>query len=515
MTIRIGQGAFCTAVFVCLCLASAGPLFAQGKTARNAQAQNSCPQITKACKAAGFTPGGKKGSRLRKDCIEPILQGQTQPAQGGHALPSVDPAIVSACRSGQSAAATPDLSVPPSVSPGGVHLQLPPTVVNNSDGLRMSDPQPLFTGSALGMQQMPDQQTPILRSSQGLYQLFVTGVVPGQPGGVVSLFTTPDLTKPSLYQTSGVVLTPPVRNLATACKSNGGDSQARYIGMEAVIPAGTPHNLVGFYIADQKCSGKAFYGQLGFATATQDGASWTCHGPTLRGASPSQCKSGKGPAAFNQPTVIKVGNYYYAYFAIPTLPGSGISVARAPVGNGGAPGSWSVMSRGQWTAVSTTTDNVQTITSADLVVPIQGYVTMPWVSYNTYLKTYLMTMVTHDGFYYSKLQSADMDAQRWTAPQLFEPVPGGKNWVQCQVTWENVSFVTPGLGDNYTTGKDGYVVLSIMPGWGCPSKGSRSFALASYSFGVTTPPAPPPIPQPHPLPTPRPAPCRSSQPCQK
>jgi hypothetical protein len=512
MKTNIAHAVFSTALLVCLYLACSAQALAQRKTARKTQAENPCTQITNACKAAGFTAGGGKGSRLRKDCVEPILQGQAQSAQIGRALPTLDPAIVDACRSGQSTPVTSDISVPPSMGPGGVHLQLPPRVVKNSDGLLMSDPQPLFSGPALGMKEMPDQQTPILLSSSGLYQLFVTGLVPGQKGGVVGLFTTPDLTQPSSYQSVGVVLTPPVANLA-ACKSTGGDSQAAYVGLEAVIPTDTPQNLVGFYIADQKC-GTGFYGQLGFATATQDGASWICHGPTLRAGPPNQCGTVKGHIkAFNQPTVIKVGNYYYAYFAIPSLLGPGIAVARAQVGSSGTPGSWQVMLKGQWSTVSNLTDNIPTITAADLVVPMQGYVTMPWVSYNTYLKTYLMTMVTRDGFYYSKLQSANMDTQQWTAPQLFEPVPGGKNWVQCQVTWENVSFVTPGSSNN-VTGKDGYVVLSTMPGWGCPSSGPRSFALASYGFGVITPPPPPPLRGLRP-PPPRPAPCRSSEPCQK
>jgi hypothetical protein len=413
--------------------------------------------------------------------------------------------------------------------------------VSNSDRLMASDPVALFSGTALGMQKMPDQQTPILSGpTPGSYRLFVTGVRPGQPGGVVSIFTTSNLTDASAYQTGGVVLTPTqMKKGGGSCNPMSGDDCADYIGMEAVFAASARGALVGFYIADQNafangqaCPGKNFYGQLGVATSP-NGASWKRLGPTLRGGPvPTSCptKAG-GPLAFNQPTVIKIGSSYYAYFWLPQT--AGIAVARAAAGANGLPGSWSVWSKGQWTAIPTQ-GGVQTIGSAPAILKAGNYVTMPWVSYNTYLHTYLMTMITHDGFYYSKLvasnsqgpSQSDIDAQKWTTPQKFLSVPGAQNWNQCQTTWENMSFITPGASDNHETGKTGLMVLSVVPGWACKSKGLRSFDLASYSFGVSSPPPPPtltqgggrqhPAPSPRPpLRGPRPGPCPSSNPCRQ
>ena len=409
----------------------------------------------------------------------------------------------------------------------------------------MSRPQALFVGDNFGMHDMPDQQTPIL-STQGGYELFVTGVPPGQPGGVLSVFSTPDLTKPSLYHSSGVVLKPPEqkcaprsnKNCANPGQNNVQDCDpvsvtndcADYIGMEAVFDAGSSGGLVGFYIADQQkfvpgnscLFGGAFYGQLGLATAPRADAQWSMQGVTLRGAGlPNTCPTQAGPVAFNQPTVIKIGNEYYAYFALPKQI-QGIAVARASVASNGLPGPWWYRTKGRWALVPIV-NGVATISQADAVVPqvpMSDYVTMPWVSYNTYLRTYLMTMITHSGFYYSKLETgggainAAIDAQKWSTPQIFQAVPGGSNWGPCAITWENLSLVTPGVSDNHTTGKTGFVVLSVVPGWGCRTKGTRSFDLASYSFGVTTPPPPPQIGLPLPIgPAPKPPPVVRPPPC--
>jgi hypothetical protein len=363
------------------------------------------------------------------------------------------------------------------------------------------------------MQKMPDQQTPVLPGpSPDTYELFVTGVRPGagEEGGVLSVFTTSNLTAASAYKSSGVVLTPPQQKLRVgACNPTAGDGCADYIGVEAVFPGPDAGDLVGFYIADQStfatsqpCSGKNFYGQLGIATSQDNGSSWMRLGPTLRGAPvPTTCPTkDAGPVAFNQPTVIKIGDGYYAYFWLPNA--GGLAVARSTVAQDtGLPGQWSLWSSGQWNAIPAVA-GVQTIGKADAVVRMSDYVTMPWVSYNTYLRTYLMTMITHDGFYYSRLITSDqqaapsqndLDAQKWTKPEEFLAVPGGQNWSQCQTTWENLSFVTPGTPDNHTTGKDGLMVLSVVPGWDCASNGERSFDLASFSFGALTPPPPPDV----------------------
>jgi hypothetical protein len=56
-----------------------------------------CKKIAEACEAAGFTKGGASGKGLMKDCLKPIMSGQS--VQGV----AVSPADVSACQAKRAA----------------------------------------------------------------------------------------------------------------------------------------------------------------------------------------------------------------------------------------------------------------------------------------------------------------------------------------------------------------------------------------------------------------------------
>jgi hypothetical protein len=63
----------------------------------NAWAVGPCEQIIQACTSAGFIKGQvKENNGLIRDCVNPIMQGKAV-AGTAHALPTVDPAVVSAC----------------------------------------------------------------------------------------------------------------------------------------------------------------------------------------------------------------------------------------------------------------------------------------------------------------------------------------------------------------------------------------------------------------------------------
>jgi hypothetical protein len=64
-----------------------------------AAAEKPCQQIRQACLDAGFTQGGgKEGTGLFVDCIDPIMQSVAQPAKVSKPLPTVDAQLVSACK---------------------------------------------------------------------------------------------------------------------------------------------------------------------------------------------------------------------------------------------------------------------------------------------------------------------------------------------------------------------------------------------------------------------------------
>jgi len=72
-------------------------------------AQDPCAAIRQLCESAGFVQGAaQSGNGLQRDCVQPILQATPQPRGASRPLPSVDPLLVAACKSGTSEGALPD-----------------------------------------------------------------------------------------------------------------------------------------------------------------------------------------------------------------------------------------------------------------------------------------------------------------------------------------------------------------------------------------------------------------------
>jgi arylsulfatase A-like enzyme len=93
-------------------------------TTTEVQGQDPCEQIKTACLNAGFVAGGgASGNGLKRDCIEPILQGRTHSRKSMNPVPAVDPAIVSACNAqnpslgNKGAVASTQTSAPPTNLP--------------------------------------------------------------------------------------------------------------------------------------------------------------------------------------------------------------------------------------------------------------------------------------------------------------------------------------------------------------------------------------------------------------
>ena len=60
---------------------------------------NACKQVAQACQQAGFVKGDwKKGDGLWRDCVDPIMQGQTSVPGATKPLPAVDAKLVADCK---------------------------------------------------------------------------------------------------------------------------------------------------------------------------------------------------------------------------------------------------------------------------------------------------------------------------------------------------------------------------------------------------------------------------------
>ena len=71
---------------------------AQGKKGDQG-APGPCKEVEQACKNAGFIPGDwKKGDGLWRDCVDPIMQGQTNVPGATKPLPQVSQKAVADCK---------------------------------------------------------------------------------------------------------------------------------------------------------------------------------------------------------------------------------------------------------------------------------------------------------------------------------------------------------------------------------------------------------------------------------
>jgi hypothetical protein len=103
-------------------------------------AATACAQIRTACEAAGFLPGGAPSGRgLKDDCMDPILDGRSQPRNAAEPLPRVDSQWVVECRAQRNHASS-GANAPSEASNAGSEASsngsphLPPPFVTYIDG---------------------------------------------------------------------------------------------------------------------------------------------------------------------------------------------------------------------------------------------------------------------------------------------------------------------------------------------------------------------------------------------
>jgi hypothetical protein len=86
---------------ICIGLALATILVIGMPTSSSSRAEERAPclKIKQACEEAGFKQGAvAEGLGLQVDCIRPIIEGTPQPQSASKPLPTIDTALVGACK---------------------------------------------------------------------------------------------------------------------------------------------------------------------------------------------------------------------------------------------------------------------------------------------------------------------------------------------------------------------------------------------------------------------------------
>jgi N-acetylglucosamine-6-sulfatase len=125
-------GALCVLLAVGLAPPLAA-LAAKGAAKQAAKEEGPCGEVTAACERAGFArQGAGSGAGLQVDCVNPIMQGTSQPKKASKPLPQVDPQVVAACKAsnpafgqGRTPPAAPVAQPVPANSPAVQNAPLP------------------------------------------------------------------------------------------------------------------------------------------------------------------------------------------------------------------------------------------------------------------------------------------------------------------------------------------------------------------------------------------------------
>jgi len=276
----------------------------------------------------------------------------------------------------------------------------------------LADEQNVIPPGSPGLLFVPDEHLSYLRQPDGSYKMWVSG------GGTLG-FTTPDMLRLTSMKTANGVPT-------TVLAPSGPGStafDADYAGAGSVFPAANGTDLLMIYHAENHLFGSThypgtpFYASIGLARSTDGGVSWQREGRILSGHDPQQPSQPATGAGALTPSAIETGGYIYVLFREIDLQSKtqGLAIARAPVASDGAPGSWQKLDEGSFSTPGLGGE----FTPLQLVLDPsdEGDMRQPFVSFNSYLQAFLLTIVGNGGIYFS----TSPDLLTWSAGQIVLP----------------------------------------------------------------------------------------------
>jgi hypothetical protein len=341
------------------------------------------------------------------------------------------------------------------------------------------DQRQLLTVGQYGMADTPDEHLSLLQGS-GTYRVWIAGEIDGHHGSAALLSTADGTTFSPAVESSGKatpVFGPP--------DPPQGDTFDSYYAAPGTVLQIDGSYVMIFHGEDHTWNGTTypmtFYATVGLATSP-DGIHWTTVGPiiTARDRKPAQVPAGSQGAAV--PSAIVAGNYVYAFYTDypdPSSPDGNqpglIQVARAPLAQVTKPSAWTKYYNGSFGQPAASYGNSSSIVA--LPTSSSAPERQAGISYNTYLRAYLLTFVCNQGWFYTTSQ----DLVHWSpAAQFFTaPFPNSKLQVGQEFDWYPTLF-TPGEPSNQTTGKTGTVYYAK----GLWETTSHELYAQSFSFAA-------------------------------
>ncbi len=372
---------------------------------------------------------------------------------------------------------------------------------NPGISIALDEPRQIFhfhQPDSMGLFNVPDMHTAVLRQSDNSYLLWITGNI-GPSGGSIARLSTKDFYH---YENAGPgtpthakpVMTPSCRTSLPRAARRGARARrgmdksdatslisclqnfdADYVGANSVITASNGKDLLMFYEAGNKTRGNDTiphgweYNVMAMARSTDNGFSWKREGVILSGTDPKPThETGATQPGISEPGTVVANGYIYMFYQYipnqssdPEAP-SVIQVARAPVSGDGAPGTWVKYYHGSFSQPGIGGRGSRIVATGEGTActrPVQA-----WPAFSTYLNAYVLTFLCNEGWFFS----TSTDLITWSAPTNFMPM---KMWQHCQPMDWNFIFVTPG-NDAGVIGQTGYVLYAHTDtkGVGCSDR---------------------------------------------
>jgi hypothetical protein len=374
--------------------------------------------------------------------------------------------------------------------------QAPSGIVTASVGITLDSARQVFhldSADAMGLRNVPDMHTCVVRQTDSSYNVYITGVVGVNGDGSTALLSTRDFLK---YQPVVGTRTHAAPVFGPSCPGHPGTDpscwnnyDADYAGANLVFTASNGKDLLMLYHAEERTFGSGppnsltpSWAVLGLARSTDNGASWTREGPVVSGADPKPATNPSNAAVLGvvEPGAIIADGYiyaYYAYFPNPDAADAGppsIQVARAPVSGDGAPGSWTKYYNGAFGAEPGLGGRGSPIITS---APGNSRQAQPWPAFSRYLNAFILVFIDTDGWFFSTSQ----DLVTWSPPINFFNL---KLFQACQPNDDNVVFVTPGNAGQVLD-RTGYVLYAHTPHWGfknCPAVEEHELWIRPFTF---------------------------------
>jgi hypothetical protein len=324
--------------------------------------------------------------------------------------------------------------------------------------LTLGAEQSVLPAGRYGLRWVPDEHMTYLRLPDGSARVFWGGGTTAGPGRTIAMSTRDFRTFEPLVRSSDLAV-----GVLSPSGPGGAAFDADYAGAGSVIRASNGRDLLMFYHAENHLFAgvrypfEPFYASIGLARSPDLGMTWYRAGQIIASSTPHPPGASPREAlGTGNPCAIVFRGYIYLFYldiAPPHTRPDVIHVARAPQASDGVPGSWQKFYEGAFAEPGL---GGRSTPVAGRPAPAERTMSsaFPDVSYNTYLKSFLMAFQTNDGFYYA----TSPDLVNWTMRGRFFAFPAGEDHMsKGQTFYSYPTLISPEQPNDQLTARTGYL----------------------------------------------------------